>query len=76
MQKKLTITVDERVYHGLYQVIGARRISQFIEALVRPHVVPQDLSAAYAELAADEQREAEAHDWSEALLPDVADEAR
>lgn len=76
MQKKLTITVDETVYDGLYRVVGSRRISQFIEDLVRPHVVEDDLSDAYARMAADEAREAEAEEWSDALLPDVADEAR
>lgn len=76
MQKKLTITVDSEVYEGLYRQVGSRRISQFIENLVRPHVVPEDLQFAYAQMAADEAREAEAEDWSEALLRDVADEAR
>ena len=76
MLKKLTISVDEAVYNGLYRVIGPRRISQFIETLVRPHVLQQDLSAAYAQMAADEAREAKAREWSDSLLPDVADEAR
>ena len=76
MQKKLTITVDEAVYDGLYRVVGPRRISQFIEELVRPHVVDADLSAAYAEMAADEAREADADEWAESLISDVADEAR
>ena len=51
MQKKLTITVDERVYEGLQSVIGRRKISQFIESLVRPHVVKSGLEAAYREMA-------------------------
>ena len=76
MQKKLTITIDERVYEGLYRVVGPRRISQFIEKLVRPHVVREDLDRAYAEMAADEARENEALDWADPLLPDVADETR
>jgi predicted CopG family antitoxin len=76
MQKKLTITVDEHVYHGLHRVVGRRRISRFIEALVRPHVIEEELSAAYSEMAKDEQREAEALDWAEATLMDVADESR
>jgi mRNA interferase MazF len=38
MQKKLTITLDEEVYEGLHSVIGRRKISQFIESVVRPHV--------------------------------------
>ncbi len=76
MLKKLTITVDETVYDGLYKVVGPRRISQFIEDLVRPHVIEGDLSAADAQLAADEAREADAAEWADTLLPDVADEAR
>jgi predicted CopG family antitoxin len=76
MQKKLTITVDEEVYDGLYRVVGSRRISQFIENLVKPHVVSSELADAYAQMAADEEREAEAHEWIEALISDVADETR
>ena len=68
MSKKLTITVDDAVYEGLYRVVGARRISRFIERLVRPHVV--DLDTAYAAMANDEAREAEALDWAEALIGD------
>jgi hypothetical protein len=76
MQKKLTITIDERVYEGLHDVIGRRRISRFIESLVRPHVVGEDLEAAYRQMAGDEAREAEALEWAEATIGDVADETR
>ena len=74
MQKKLTITVDADVYDGLHAVISRRRISRFINDLARPHVVDQDLRAGYAAMAADEEREAEADDWCEALTGDVADQ--
>jgi len=74
--KKLTITVDEQVYEGLHSVIGRRNISQFINRLARPHVVRQDLDAAYAEMARDEEREAEATEWCEGLIGDVSDETR
>lgn len=76
MQKKLTITIDEQVYSGLHQVIGRQKISRFIESLVRPHVMPQDLMDAYRQMAADEAREAEAHEWAEATVGDIPDEAR
>ncbi len=76
MQKKLTITVDERVYDGLHKVIGRRRISRFVESLVRPHVIGKDLEAAYRQMAQDEAREAEALEWAEATVGDVADETR
>ncbi len=76
MQKKLTITIDEHVYEGLQERIGRRRISQFIESLVRPHVLPAELDAAYAAMAGDEAREAEAQEWTEATIGDVADAPR
>jgi len=76
MQKKLTITVDERVYDGLHSVVGRRKISQFIESLVRPHVVKSSLESAYREMALDEAREREALEWSEATMGDAADETR
>jgi predicted CopG family antitoxin len=65
MQKKLTITIDESVYNGLYRVVGPRKISAFIEELVRPHVT--DLDDAYRAMAADEARECEAEEWTDTL---------
>jgi hypothetical protein len=76
MQKKLTITIDKKVYDGLRTVIGPRRISGFIEKLVRPHVITDDMEAAYAQMAREEEREADALEWSEATFGDVADETR
>ena len=76
MQKKLTVTIDEEVYDGLRAVIGARKISRFIEGLVRPHVVKKDMYAAYKEMAADRVRESEALDWSEGTFGDINDEER
>jgi predicted CopG family antitoxin len=76
MPKKLTITVDERVYDGLHAVIGRQRISQFIESLVRPYVLGKDLEVAYRQMAQEETREAEALAWAEATVGDVADETR
>jgi len=74
--KKLTITVEDEIYEGLYKRIGPRRISRFLESLARPHVIDEDLEAAYREMAADEIREADAEEWSEGLLRDAADESR
>lgn len=76
MHKKMTITLDEEVYDGLYRVVGKRRMSQFIEDLVRPHVVPDALDEGYRQMATDEAREAEASEWTEALARDLADETR
>ena len=76
MQKKLTITVDEEVYEGLRKTIGPRRISNFIQELVRPYVTHPDLESAYAEMAQDTKREAEAMEWAEATFRDSSHETR
>ncbi len=72
MRKRLTITVDADVYHGLHSVIGRRHISRFLNDLARPLVVGADRTIGYAAMAADEAREAEATAWIEALVTDVA----
>ena len=76
MSRKLTITIDDEVYEGLYKRVGARKISRFLESLARPHVVDADLEAAYREMASDEARESDAAEWSEGLIGDVANEPR
>ena len=76
MQKKLTLTIDEKVYAGLHKVIGRRKISRFVEDLVRPHVVKHELESAYAQMAKDKRREKEALEWAEGALGGSADETR
>ena len=76
MQKKLTITIAEEVYAGLHQVVGRRKISRFIESLVRPYVLYGDIQEGYRLMAADIEREAEAREWIEGTAEDIRDEAR
>lgn len=71
MQKKLTLTVDAEVYEGLRKIIGPRKISKFIEDLVRPHVVRPNLEAAYSKMAKDKKREDEAMEWAEVTFKDM-----
>jgi predicted CopG family antitoxin len=70
MHKKLTISIDEQVYNGLHTVVGKGGISQFIEDLLRPHVIKNELDAAYKLMAEDKERETEALLWAEALIGD------
>jgi len=74
MQKKLTITVDEKVYEGLHKTIGPRKISKFVEELVRPHVVRPNLESGYARMARDKKREKEAMEWAEITFQDITHE--
>ncbi len=76
MHKKMTITLDEEVYYGLYRLIGKRKISQFIEELVRPHVVDKTLDNGYKAMAADIAREHEASSWCNGIAGDMASETR
>ena len=62
--KKLTITIAQDVYDGLYRVVGKRKISSFIESLVRPYVIYCDIHEGYRQMAADAEREAEATAWA------------
>ena len=106
VQRRLTISLDEKVYAGLHSKFG-RRLSRFIESVVRPYVIHKDIAEAYRQMeeqrmqnttghkyfarpyvakkdldeeyrqmAADKVREAEAREWCEALIGDVADETR
>ena len=70
--KKLTIMVSEDVYTGLHTEI----VQGHMESLARPHVVDAELDAAYRTMAVDELQEAEAAEWADNLIGDVADEAR
>jgi predicted CopG family antitoxin len=72
----MTITLDEAVYDGLYRTVGKRRMSQFIEDLLKPHVLDTALDAGYRAMAADAEREAEAQAWINGLVADLADEPR
>lgn len=65
------LSTSKRLYD---YVLG--NISQFIESLVRPHVINKNLEAAYKQMAEDEEREAEAFDWAEATVGDVSNETR
>jgi hypothetical protein len=72
----MTITLDEAVYDGLYRTIGKRQISQFIEDLLRPHVMDTALDEGYRAMAADTGREADAKEWGNALAKDMVNETR
>lgn len=74
MHKKLTITLDENVYHELHSIIGRGKISQFIENLVKPYVLNKELEQEYIEMAKDKEAEREAYEWIEGVVGDVYEE--
>lgn len=76
MQKRLTITIDEEVYAGLYQVVGRGKISRFIESVVRPYVVYGDIERGYRAMGEDSEREVEAMEWIEGTAEEIVDAER
>ena len=76
MHKRMTITLEQTIYDGLQRRIGKRHISQFIENLVRPHVLETSLDEGYRAMANDQVRESEALEWCNALGADMTHETR
>ena len=75
MRKRITITLDEAVYEGLNRTVGTREMSQFIEDILRPHVLDTALDDGYRAMAQDKNREIGAQEWCTALLKDMPDNA-
>tara|TARA_Y100001954_G_C15803483_1_gene601425 strand:- start:974 stop:1198 length:225 start_codon:yes stop_codon:yes gene_type:complete len=68
MQKKLTITIDENIYHNLHTKIRRGKISKFIENLVKPYVKKSNLNQSYLEMSKNQKREQEALEWIEGVI--------
>ena len=76
MQKRMTITMDEAVYEGLMRVVGRGKVSQFLEALARPHVTDAAMDEGYSAMGRDQLREVEASEWINGLISDTAHATR
>jgi len=70
MQKKLTIALDDEIYHGLYQNIGKGKINEFIINLLKPYALDTSLESAYKKMAQDRQREKLANELEDGLVDD------
>ena len=68
MMKKLTISISEEVYEGLYAKIGSGKISRFLDGLARPHVVDQDIEDGYRAMSRDINRDEQANEWTSGLI--------
>jgi hypothetical protein len=58
------------------QAVKEHLFRQRSSSLREGHATEADLDALYREMAADEAREADAHEWAEATLGDACDAAR
>jgi predicted transcriptional regulator len=91
MEQSITITLPADVRQALDDFIrqAGRSQDEVVGQAVKEHLCRQrfrslqelsaaeaDVDAAYREMAADERREADAHEWAEATLGDACDAAR
>ena len=83
MLEKTTVQIKTDVYQKVVTAVGAQHVSEFLENLalsVIPVALPykdawpadNELALAYQAMAADEERENEAREWSEALIGDIS----
>ena len=68
MTKRLTVTLDARIYRRLRKTVRKSHVSGFVEAVLSPHLRQQDLDAEYKRMAQDKTREKEAYEWAEGTL--------
>ncbi|MGE0083362.1 MAG: hypothetical protein AB7S75_02975 [Desulfococcaceae bacterium] len=71
MQKRLTVTIDSHLYDELHSFIDKRKISKFVEDMLRHHLIKQNLDNSYRMMSEDRERENDALEWSEGTLGDV-----
>lgn len=91
MEQSITVTLPTEVRQALDdftrqegrsqddvvgQAVKEHLLRQQLRSLQERRAAKADLDAAYREMAADETREAGAHEWSEATLGDAYDAAR
>jgi metal-responsive CopG/Arc/MetJ family transcriptional regulator len=91
MEQSITVTLPPDVRQALDDFVRreGRSENDVVGEAVKEHLMPQrsrslqegqateaDLDAFYPEMAADEAREADAHQWAEATLGDAHDAAR
>jgi hypothetical protein len=69
--KKLTILVDADTHRALLKRVGRGNIGRFLIDAAKPHLAGDThMRAGYAAMAADQEREKEAREWSESLAGD------
>jgi Arc/MetJ-type ribon-helix-helix transcriptional regulator len=91
MEQSITVTLPADVRQALDDFVrqAGRSPDDVVGQAVKEHLFRErlrsvqerraaeaDLDAVYREMAADEVREADAHEWAEATLGDVYDAAR
>jgi len=83
MLEKTNVSIKTDVYRKVATAVGPQHVAEFLENLalsVIPVALPykdnwpsdDEVAQAYQAMAADEDRERDAYEWSEALVGDVS----
>ena len=71
MRRKLTISIDDKLYKTLYRNVGAGRIAKFIADSVRPRLNMRDtVLESYKQMAKDKDYMRDAMEWIEGNIDD------
>jgi len=69
MQRKITLSINEKIYRKLHFLIPKRRISKFIEESVKEKIerleLKDPIEKGFKMMGKDQVREKEALEWSE-----------
>lgn len=74
MQKQITLNIDENLYNSLYQQFDNKKISEFIENLLKNMLILNKPNTEYIDdyqaMASDKERELLANEWVNGLVLD------
>ncbi len=69
MQRKITLSIDEKIYRKLHFLIPKRKMSKFVEESVKERIKKSELEdpieKGFKMMGKDRVREKEALEWSE-----------
>lgn len=69
MQRKITLSIDEKIYRKLHFLIPKRKMSKFIEESVKEKIekskLEDPIEKGFKMMGGDRVREKEALEWSE-----------
>ena len=69
MQRKITLSIDEKIYRKLHFLIAERKMSKFIEESVKEKIerskLEEPIEKGFEMMGSDRVREKEALEWSE-----------
>jgi len=70
MQRKITLSIEEKIYRKLRFLIPKRKMSKFVEEAIKEKIgrlkLEEPIEEGFKMMGKDKEREKEALEWSEA----------